>query len=207
MEISPYARQYNDPNDLYRKGWNESQVLQQHRLSQLSGGSWSQPPWNGWFRGAGHQEELSGSWFRDSSLPPSFLQRFAQDGDSGFFYHGRGGLKGLMAGRGLPVGMSPLPPNHLPEDDAVRPLDLPEATVSTAEPVITEPPSMPRPDEIISLTRSNYEAEPEQHALHVPPFSHLLRTGFGKDSALYEEPLEFPEYKGSLHKKKKTFSK
>ena len=56
------------------------------------------------------------------------------------------------------------------------------------------------------MTKSEV-AEPEQHALHVPPYSATIRTGFGKDSALYEEPFEYPEYKGSLHKKKSRFGK
>lgn len=191
--ISPYARQYNDPNDLDRAGWNARQVEQQRYLSQLSGGSWSQPPWMGWhpIKGA------SAPRHSDSS----FFQRYAQDGDMGFFWKGS-----RLWGQGEPLGANAMPLNHLEQDD-VAPLPKEDGEVSTAEPrIVTEPSPVPI---IEDLRMETTDAEPEQHALHVPPYSHLLRTGFGKDSALYEEPLELPKrgYGGSLHRKKKAFSK
>ena len=186
-----YARQYNNPNDLDRAGWNARQVEQQQYLSHLSGGSWSQPPWAGWkpIYGAG------------ASGGSSFLQRYAQDGDSGFFH------RGSLSGRGEPIGVSPLPPNSLPEDVYVEPEQHAEPTISTIEPVVTEPSASPMPEQIALQTT---DAEPEQHALHVPPFSRMMKVqGMGKDGALYEEPFEIPEkkYGGSLHRKKKLFQK
>lgn len=229
--------QFNDPNDLYRAEWNARKSEQQNYLSQLSGGSWSQPPWEGWnYKGGAYPNSVArdigsgmsggivagdevfqrkfprflkgGSWFPMSqrALPEyelfgsgshDFYQRYAQDGDAGFFHGMRGGAE--------PLGMSPFPPNHIPEDD-VRPLDQPLATESKIEPDYVEPSPLPDDANLITLSKSEQLAEPEQHALHVPPYSHLVRTGFGKDSALYEEPFEIPEYKGSLHKKKKLFS-
>jgi len=189
--ISPYARQYNDPNDLSREGWNARQVEQQHYLSQLSGGSWSQPPWSGWkpIYGAG---KVGGS---------NFLQRYAQDGDSGFFYRGTS-----LYGQGEPLGANALPMNHLPED-YVEPQQHDAPTISTTEPlVVKEPSSAP---EIENIAIQTTDAEPEQHALHVPPYSRLMEQKISSDSALYEEPLKLPEkkYGGSFHKKKNVFSK
>jgi len=127
----------------------------------------------------------------------SFLQRYAQDGDSGFFFGMKGGAE--------PLG-SPFPLNTMPGDE-IRPLDKPIASESTVQPeAITEPSPMPD-DGVVGLSNSEHNAEPQQRAVYVPPFSHLVKTGFGKDSALYEEPFEIPEYKGSLHKKKNRFSK
>jgi len=186
-----YANQYNNPNDLYRQGWNESQVSQQHYLSKLSGGSWSQPPWSGWHPIIGAGTVHSGG--------NTFLKRYAQDGDSGFFHRG-------MSGRGEPLGMSPFPPNHFPEDETaaeetyVAPQHSTAEVITVAPHVITEPAPMPV-DSQLEVT-ANYHAEPEQHATHVPPYSHLLQQGMGKNSALFEEPFEIPEYKGTLHKKK-----
>jgi hypothetical protein len=218
--------QFNNPEDITRAMWNARKSEQQSYLSQLSGGSWSQPSWDGWkpIHGAGlsggivagdevFQRQFprfrGGSWFPMSQrlLPEyelfgggvnDFIQRYAQDGDSGFF-HG-------MVGRGEPLGMSPFPPNHLPED-SIQPLDKPLATESNVAPVVVEPSALPNDEALITLSKSEQIAEPEQHALHLPPFSGTLRTGFGKDSALYEEPFEMPQYKGSLHKKKARFSK
>ena len=189
-----HAHQYNNPDDTIHAGWNARQVAQQHYLSQLSGGSWSQPvPWSGWkpIYGAG----VSGG--------SAFLQRYAQDGDSGFFHRGSS-----LFGRGEPLGANALPMNHM-EDDYVEPEQHAEPmTESTIEPrIVTEPSAMPQEENLVLQTT---DAEPEQHALHVPPFSHLMGVkGMGKDGALYEEPFEFPEHKygGSLHKKKKMFQK
>lgn len=221
--------QSNDPNDLYRAEWNQRKSEQQDYLSQLSGGSWSQPPWMGYHPsyGAGMSGGIvagdevfqrrfprfltGGSWFPQPFQESvnydrltgmghgdMFLQRYAQDGDSGFFG---------MSGRGQPVGMSPFPPNHLPEDDTpIQPLNLPLASESKMSPVIVQPSAMPNDQELVMMSKSEV-AEPQQHALHVPPYSHLVKTGFGKDSALYEEPFEIPEYKGSLHKKKSRIGK
>jgi len=187
-----YAGQYNNPEDLDRAGWNARQVEQQHYLSQLSGGSWSQPPWSGW-------KPIIGAGVSGGS---SFLQRYAQDGDSGFFHRGT-----ALFGRGDPLGVSPLPPNSLPEDVYVEPEQHAEPTVSTIEPVVTQPSAKPMTENIALQTT---DAEPEQHALHVPPYSQLMKVqGMGKDGALYEEPFEMPEkkYGGSFHRKKKFFTK
>jgi hypothetical protein len=195
--ISPYATQSNNPNDLYRQRWNESQVFQQQYLSQLSGGmkggSWSQPPWNGWcpIYGAGHIDNTGSS----------FLQRYAQDGDSGFFFR-----RGLF-GRGEPIGISPLPPNHFdePTDDMEAHYEEPQP--STVQPAIVQPaPYAPLPN--LEL-QTNFNAEPQQRATYAPPYSHLLKQGMGQvadpKSALHEEPLELPKYKGGFHKKERRF--
>jgi hypothetical protein len=235
--------QFNDPADVSRAMWNARKSEQQDYLSKLSGGSWSQPPWQGWnYNGGAYPSnhavdvgcgsglsggivagdevfqrrfprfpmKTGGSWFPMSqrALPEydlfgsgshnNFFQRFAQDGDMGFFYGMKGGAE--------PLGMNPFPPNSMPEDDVVRPLDKPIASESKVEPDYVEPSAVPDTENLVLMTKSEV-AEPEQHALHVPPYSATVRTGFGKDSALYEEPFEFPEYKGSLHKKKNRFSK
>ena len=70
--------------------------------------------------------------------------------------------------------------------------------------VVTEPTPLP---DIEDLQEISNDAEPEQHALHVPPYSQQLRQSIGPSSALFEEPLEIPKYTGSLHQKKKLFSK
>ena len=125
----------------------------------------------------------------------SFLQRYAQDGDSGFFFGMKGGAE--------PLG-SPFPLNTMPGDE-VRPLDKPIASESTVQPeVITEPSPMPDDASVVGLANSEHNAEPQQRAVYVPPYSHLVKTGFGKDSALYEEPFEIKPYQ---HKKKNRFSK
>ena len=188
VKMQSYPGQYNNPDDIDRAIFNESQVLQQHYLSQLSGGSYSQPPWNGWHPiiGAG----------RKSSDMSSFYRRYAQDGDSGFFH-----MMGAGEG-GDPVGLSPFPPNHLDEaKDAadVTPLDYKDPEVSVARP--DEIPSEPFPENIIADTSN---AEPEQHSLHVPPYSQMIKNGteqYGEDNVLYEKPLELPKYKGGFHKK------
>jgi len=192
-----YARQYNNPDDLHHQAFNARKVSQQHYLSQLSGGSWSQPPWDGW------KPIYGASAPRHSAS--SFLQRYAQDGDSGFFWKGT-----RLWGQGEPLGANALPMNHLP-DDYVEPeqhAEPAQPTESTIQPrIVTEPASMPQDENLIIQTT---DAEPEQHALHMPPFSHLMKVqGMGKDGALYEEPFEMPEkkYGGSLHKKKKMFQK
>jgi len=172
----PYYAQSNDPRDLFREHFNISQERQQDRLA---GGSWSQPVWNGWkpIIGAGRE---------------NVYQRYAQDGDAGFF-HSR------AFGRGMPIGMNPVPLNHLETEENYQIYDEPE--VSTAEPVVTEPSPMPEDSNLELLTE--FHAEPYQHAIHVPPYSQNINQGMGKavkneDNILFEEPFE---YKGSLHKK------
>lgn len=178
--------QSNNPDDLYRDGFNQRLVEQQHYLSKLSGGSWSQPPWCGY-------KPIIGAGYSGGS---NYLQRYAQDGDSGFFH------RGILHGRGDPIGINPIPPNHLNDDD-VEPIQGDAPIPSTIEPQVIEEPS-PLPQDSNLILQSNSDAEPAQNALHVPPYSHLMRVqGMGKDGALYEEPFEIPEYKGSLHRKKR----
>jgi hypothetical protein len=181
-----YYAQYNDPRDLYRAGWNQSQVEQQDRLS---GGSWSQPPWAGWKPMVGASKTRGDHWF----------QRYAQDGDSGFFHGLRGGAE--------PLGMSPTPPNTLemPTPPVYAPpapseIPVPEA-VQLKELNETVPDAEPDQRELELAV--NFNAEPQQHANHPPPYSSMLKQGMGKDSVLYEEPFEMPEHKytGGLHKK------
>lgn len=186
--------QSNDPRDLYRAGWNESQMLQQRALSaigdgSLTGGSWSQPPWRGWHPIIGAAKPRGSN----------FLARYAQDGDSGFFFK-----RGLF-GHGEPLGVSPTPPNHL-DDTPVFPLEetFAEPATSTARPEIVEPSPAPFRENLEEETL--FTAEPQQRATHVPPYSHLIVQGLGRStsdekSALYEEPFEIPEYKGGFHKK------
>lgn len=183
----PYYAQSNDPRDLYREHWNISQERQQNRYAQdaiLKGGSWAQPPWNGWqpIIGAGQDD---------------FFQRYAQDGDSGFFHS-------KMFGQGLPVGMNPMPPNHLISDYNGVSHSEAMPTVSTIHPTIVEP--SPIPDEADVQMEVNFNAEPQQRAVYAPPFSQTQMQGLGKaandeDNVLYEVPLEIPKYKGGLHKK------
>lgn len=165
----PMSQRILPENDLFGGSWLPMEEINPDILKTLSGGS-----------------------------SHNFFQRYAQDGDMGFFYGMRGGAE--------PLGVSPFPPNSMPEDDVVRPLDKPIATESRVEPDFVEPSAVPNDENLVLMTKSEV-AEPEQHALHLPPFSSTVRTGFGKDSALYEEPFEIPEYKGSLHKKKNRFSK
>ena len=184
--------QSNDPRDLYRAGWNQSQVLQQRALSaigdgSLAGGSWSQPPWRGWHPIIGAAKPRGSD----------FLALYAQDGDSGFFFR-----RGLF-GRGEPLGVSPIPPNtlDLPSDD--REALYTDPKTSIAEPVVVEPSPYPFRENLEEKTL--FTPEPQQRATHVPPYSHLVVQGLGKPldekSALYEEPFEIPEYKGGFHKK------
>jgi hypothetical protein len=176
----PYYAQSNDPRDLYHAHFNLSQVRQQERLS---GGSWSQPVWNGWkpIIGAGHS---------------SFLQKYAQDGDSGFFYGGS------LHGCGEPVGMNPLPPNAFETIEQHDP-DFATPKISTIQPVIVQPDPVPDPTEL--EMEANFSAEPQQRAVYVPPYSQSLYQGMGRskdeNDVLYEEPLEIPQYKGGFHRK------
>ena len=184
---NPYYAQSNDPRDLYREIFNISQERQQNRLAQdaiLKGGSWSQPPWNGWqpIIGAGKDD---------------FLQRYAQDGDSGFFHSS-------MFGRGDPIGMNPTPPNKLINDFKGVPHSMKLPTVSTIHPVIVEPSSTPIQSNI--EMEVNFTPEPQQRAVFTPPFSQTQMQGLGKavndeNNVLYEEPFEIPKYKGGFHKK------
>lgn len=151
------------PEDLYH--FNQSQVRQQKRL----GGSYS--------LGSG------GSYF----------QRYAQDGDSGFFHS-------VLFGRGMPIGMNPNELNHLETEENFERYDDP--LESTIEPVVVEEPS-PAPLEDLEVETA-FNAEPRQKALHVPPYSQTINQGMGhavkeENNVLYQEPFE---YKGSLHKKK-----
>jgi len=183
----PYYAQSSDPRDLYREHFNISQERQQDRLAQdaiLKGGSWSQPSWSGWkpIIGAGQSD---------------FLQRYAQDGDSGFF-HSR------MFGSGDPLGMNPTPPNNLINDfkGVAHSQEMP--TVSTLHPTIVEP--SPEPKEAEVQLEVNFSAEPQQRAVYAPPFSQTQMQGLGRavkdeENVLYEEPFEIPKYKGGLHKK------
>ena len=178
-----YATQSNNPNDLYRHHWNVSQERQQDRLAKqgMVGGSWSQPPWAGWkpITGAGR------------SYNP--YQRYAQDGDSGFFHGMKGGAE--------PIGVSPTPPNQfhpLGDLDAPQEYVAPETSTIMPDVPIPAPVPMPQTEDMVVA----YNSEPEQRATHVPPFSQTLKQGMGKigeESVLYEEPFT---YKGSLHKKK-----
>jgi hypothetical protein len=178
----PYYAQSNDPRDVYRAHFNISQERQQDRLS---GGSWSQPVWNGWqpIIGAGHHDD--------------FFQRYAQDGDSGFF-HAR------LFGNGEPIGMSPIPPNHLDTDFKGVAHSEVMPTVSTIHPAFVEPSPIPQPSNI--ELEANFTPEPQQRATYVPPFSQTVTQGMGRavrdeDNVLFEEPFEIPKYKGGLHKK------
>jgi len=181
--MDAYYDQYNNPDDLSRYHWNVSQERQQDRLS---GGSWSQPPWAGW----------KPSYGAGRSRPSSFYQRFAQDGDSGFFH----GLQGSAE----PLGMNPIPPNPFhPEGEITHPTEAyAEPEVSTIAPVIVEP--SPVPDTKQEEMKISFHAEPEQRATYAPPYSQTLKQGMGKieeGNVLYEEPFELPKYKGGLHKK------
>jgi hypothetical protein len=189
--------QSNDPRDQYRAGFNESQYRQQARLS---GGSWSQPPWSGWLVGAAR---LGYPGFRPIT-GSRFLARYAQDGDSGFFEK-----RGLF-GRGDPLGASPFGLNHLEtaaEDEAASAGEsdqYEEPVVSTAVPEIVEPSPAPLKENLELDTLFN--PEPQQRAVHVPPYSRTLVQGLGRavsdrGSALYEEPFEIPEYKGGFHRR------
>jgi hypothetical protein len=191
-----YRIQSNNPDDLYRAGYNESQRLQQQTLAaigdgSLTGGSWSQPPWRGW------QPIIGAARPRGSN----FLARYAQDGDSGFFFR-----RGLF-GHGEPLGASPTGLNtlDLPSDDSEAHYAEPET--STAAPAIVEPSPYPFRENLEEKTL--FTPEPQQRATHVPPYSHLIVQGLGKPldekSALFEEPFEIPEYKGGFHKKTPRF--
>ena len=175
--------QSNDPRDVYRAVFNQSQVEQQNRLA---GGSWSQPPWNGWkpIIGAGHL----GLQHNDT-----FFQRYGQDGDMGFFYS-------RMCGRGEPLGTNPNGLNHLETEENYVPYEQPKE--STMAPAIVEPSPMPE-DANLELDVI-YNAEPAQKAHHVPPYSQQIMQGMGsasknEENVLYEAPFE---YKGRFDKKK-----
>jgi len=179
--------QSNNPDDLFRACWNQSQVRQQERLS---GGSWSQPPWAGWkpIIGAGRGVDMF------DSMPDRFYQRYAQDGDSGFFHGLRGGAE--------PLGMNPVPANPFhPAGEISHPTEAyaePEASVIIPE--IVQP--APEPIGLEEEQEVAIHAEPQQRAVYAPPYSLTIKQGMGKiaeDSSLYEEPFE---YKGTLHKKK-----
>ena len=177
----PYYAQYNDPRDLFQAHFNLSQVRQQQRLS---GGSWSQPTWTGWkpIIGAGSSH--------------NFLQRYAQDGDSGFFYGGS------LHGCGEPLGVSPLAPNAFTTEERFDP-KFQAPGISTIQPVVVQPLSTPNDTDL--EVETSFTAEPEQRATYVPPYSQSLYQGMGRtkdeNDVLYEEPLEIPLYKGGFHRK------
>lgn len=181
FERDPYYAQSNDPRDVYREHWNISQERQQDRLS---GGSWSQPIWNGWkpMIGAGGVSH--------------FLQKYAQDGDSGFFYGGS------LHGSGDPLGMNPTPPNTFETEEHYDP-EFKEPTISTIQPVIVQP--SPVPEKADLELETEFSAEPQQRSVYVPPYSQSLYQGMGRskdeNDVLYEEPLEIPMYRGGFHKK------
>lgn len=176
---NPYYDQSNDPRDLYREHFNISQERQQQRLS---GGSWSQPTWTGWkpIIGAGS----------------NFLQKYAQDGDSGFFYGGS------LHGCGEPIGMSPLAPNSFTTEERYDP-EFKAPGISTIQPVVIQPLSTPNDTDL--EVETSFTAEPQQRATYVPPYSQALYQGMGRakdeNDVLYEEPLEIPLYKGGFHRK------
>jgi hypothetical protein len=177
----PYYAQYNDPRDLFQAHFNLSQVRQQERLS---GGSWSQPSWCGWkpIIGAGSSH--------------NFLQKYAQDGDSGFFYGGS------LHGCGEPVGVSPLAPNAFNTEERFD-TQFQAPGISTIQPVVVQPLSTPNDTDL--EVETSFTAEPEQRATYVPPYSQSLYQGMGRtkdeNDVLYEEPLEIPLYRGGFHKK------
>lgn len=179
-----YADQSNNPNDLNQFYFNQRQA----DFQRIKGGSWSQPDWSGFHPiiGAGYARYGN----------DEFLQRYAQDGDSGFFFR-----------KGLNGGAEPLGAHHLPlnsMDEGQEPIEYEDSKMSTMEPVtIEEPPSKPDDEELAIDT--GFTAEPQQKANHVPPYSQMLIQGMGKDDVLYDEPLVIPEYKGSFHKKEKRF--
>ena len=180
--------QSNDPRDLNRHYFNQRQEHQQNYLSML-GGSWSQPPWNGFHPiiGAGYTR------YGESD----FLSKYAQDGDSGFFFK-----KGIFGGAD-PIGSNLIPLNTF-EETTVEPTYA-EPMTSVIEPPIVQPPS--EPNRVDLEMDTNFNAEPQQKATHVPPYSHLLMQGLGQvtseGSALHEEPFKIPEYKGTLKKSKR----
>jgi hypothetical protein len=206
----PYYNQSNNPDDLYRDIWNDSQKQQQHRLG-LVGSSWSQPPWSGFqpIIGAGlenasryHPRDVhNASIYRtrrgDPTLRNDWFQHYAQDGDSGFF-------KSSLFGRGEPIG-SNFPMNQINSDysQTSRSVQLPNV-----EPIV-EPSPKPNLEELEVNASS---AEHQQRATHVPPYSQTVMEGLGRathdeKNVLYSEPFEIPPYKGFLHKKKSFLKK
>jgi len=172
--------QSNNPNDLYRYHFNVSQQRQQDRLGAdaIFGGSWSQPPWDGWKPMIGAGDD--------------FFSKYAQDSDAGFHYG--------VIGSGQPLAMNPHPPNRLDTNTYSE-------TMPTAAEInpITVPNNSPVMSNI--QLETNFTPEPQQRATYVPPFSQTQMQGLGKavrdeDNVLFEEPFEIPEYKKSLHKKK-----
>lgn len=187
--------QSNDPADLHHYYWNQRQVAQQAYLSKLSGGSWSQPYWNGWIPMTNSLPKSPVANFENMNYGKDFFQRYAQDGDSGFFQ--RGFSHGTAFGGAMPL-------NTFDEQTNVVDYDTPvDSTILPEEPL--EIPSA-QPDATQLEEEVVFNAEPQQRATHVPPYSKLLVQGLGKEEdALYEEPFEIPKYKGFLHKKEKRF--
>jgi hypothetical protein len=178
-----YANQSNNPNDLHHYHWNQRQA----EFQRLAGGSWSQPNWDGYhpITGAGYSRYGN----------DEFLQRHAQDGDSGFFFR-----KGIWGGNFSPFGDN-LPLNRMDTLDELNESDghpYSEPKMSTIEPDMVEP------IEELDL-ETGFTAEPQQRAAHVPPYSQMLIQGMGKEDAMYEEPLQIPPYKGTFHKKKNGY--
>jgi len=199
--------------------------IPQHRLkmgqehSVKKGGSWSQPPWRGWHPIIGAGGSPYASFHPWQTHPMGYMgsghvdyfQKYAQDGDSGFF-HTPGGVPSRelawseMAGgaepapRGLPVGISPFPPNRLQSDlyetrDDSE--DYEEPQVST---IVTEHVEPDLDPEKLEVTTQS--AEHQQRATYVPPYSQMTNPNIREGNVLYEEPLVIKKYEGGFHKKK-----
>lgn len=119
-------------------------------------------------------------WYDPSILPGwriptggNVFQKYAQDGDSGFFYNCDGGL--ALGGH--------MPLNSFTESTGES---YTEPEVSTVIPTLV-------PEEV----EVPEDAEPEQHSNYTPPFSQIE-----ENNSLYEKPFEFPPYKGGFHKKR-----
>ena len=93
--------QSNDPNDLHRAEFNQRKSEQQDYLSQLSGGSWSQPPWQGWnYKGgaypSNHAVSLSGGIVAGDEV---FQRRFPRFPAESKHRYGHSGLPSASQGR------------------------------------------------------------------------------------------------------------
>ena len=120
----------------------------------------------------------------------NYFQRFAQDGDLGFLYDHK------IFGAGEPLGSNPNFSGFSTEIPTTKNIKKSYVVPS------------PSPIESNLELAVNFTAEPEQRAVHVPPFSQTIIQGLGKavndeKSVLYQEPFEIPVYKGKLHKNKR----
>jgi len=182
--------QSNDPADLHHYYWNQRQQEQQKYLSML-GGSWSQPYWNGWVPMPNSLPSKPYGNFQNR-MTPDFFQRYAQDGDSGFFH--KGYKEGKCFGGTMPL-------NTLDQSTEVEYSTPIESIIQTQRPLQSS--TVLDVEDLEEQVVDN--PEPEQHALHVPPYSQMLKQGLGhvqdEKNVLHEEPFKIPEYKGLLHKK------